>query len=114
MHLRGAEMTFTDTMHVVLMGITVPLLILLSIGLGAVAYRGKWFRLYSIRNLVTLLVVGALTGLGAAQLAAQQAMPWVGVTERILVYGYTLWVAMLAIVLLRGEWSTNSIGLINY
>jgi hypothetical protein len=107
MHLRGAEMTFTDTMHVVLMGVTVPLLIMLSIGLGVVAYRGKWFRFYSIWTLVTLLAFGARTGLGAAQFAAQQATPWVGLTERIIVYGFMLWVAVLAIVLLRGERGTG-------
>jgi len=54
-------------------------------------------------------MVGALTGLGAAQIAAQEASPWVGVTERILVHGYMLWVAVLAIVLLRGERSLGSI-----
>jgi hypothetical protein len=70
MHLHGAEMTFTDTIHVVLMGATVPLLILLSIGLGAVAYRGKWFRLCSIGTLMTLLEAIALIGFCAAQLAA--------------------------------------------
>lgn len=38
-----------------------------------------------------------------AQLDAQQAMPWFGLTERILVHGSMLWVAVLAIVLLREE-----------
>jgi Protein of unknown function (DUF998) len=104
MHMRGDEKTFTDNMHIVIYGLTVPPLFMLSIGLGAVAYKGKrWFRLYSIGTLVTFLVVGVLTGLGAAQIAAQQASPWAGVSERILVHGSTLWVAVLAIVLLREE-----------
>jgi hypothetical protein len=100
MNLREAEMTFTDTMHLVITAVTV-LLILLSIGLGAVAY-GKRFRFYSIGTLVTLLMLGSLSFSGGAQLAAEQATPWVGVMERITVYGYMLWVAVLAIVLLRG------------
>jgi hypothetical protein len=104
MHMRGDEKTFTDTMHVVIYGLIVPPLFMLSIGLGAVAYKGKrWFRLYSIGTIVTFLVVGVLTGLSAAQIAAQQASPWAGVSERILVHGSMLWVAVLAIVLLRGE-----------
>lgn len=52
---------------------------------------------------MTLLVVGTLTGLSAVQIDAQQATPWVGVTERILVHGSMLWIAVLAIVLLREE-----------
>jgi hypothetical protein len=87
MHLRGAEMTFTDTMHWTIGGVVV-LLILLSIGLGAVVYR-KWFRLYSIGTLVTLLVVGTWSlFVGGAQIAAQQPTPLFGVMERITVYCY--------------------------
>jgi hypothetical protein len=104
MHMRGDEKTFTDTMHVVIYGLIVPPLFMLSIALGAVAYKGKrWFRLYSIGTIVTFLMVGVLTGLSAAQIAAQQASPWAGVSERILVHGSMLWVAVLAIVLLCEE-----------
>jgi hypothetical membrane protein len=100
MHLRGAEMTFTDTMHWTIAGVVV-LLILLMIALGVIAYR-KWFRLYSIGTLVTLLVVGMWSiFVGGAQIAAQQSTPFFGVMERITVYGYLAWVAVLAIVLLR-------------
>lgn len=101
-HMRGTEMTFTDTMHLVIYGVTIPLLLMTNILLGTIAYR-NWFRLYSIGTLVTFVVVGTLTGLGAAQIAAQQASPWVGVTERILVHGSLLWMAVLAVVLLREE-----------
>jgi hypothetical protein len=102
MHLRGAEMTFTDMMHWTIAGVVV-VLILLMIALGVIAYR-KWFRLYSIGTLVTLLVVGMWSiFVGGAQIAAQQPTPFFGVMERITVYGYLAWVAVLAIVLLRGE-----------
>jgi len=105
MHMRGDEKTFTDTMHLVIYGLIVPPLLMLSMGFGAVAYKGKkrWFSLYSVGTIVTLLVVGTLTGLSAVQIDAQQATPWVGVTERILVHGSMLWIAVLAIVLLREE-----------
>jgi hypothetical protein len=110
MHLRGAEMTFTDTMHWTIAGVVV-LLILLMVALGVIAYR-KWFRLYSIGTLVTLLVVGMWSiFVGGAQIAAQESTPFFGVTERITVYGYLAWVAVLAIVLLRmkrGAGSTSS------
>ena len=108
MHLRGAEMTFTDTMHWTIAGVVV-LLILLMIALGVIAYR-KWFRLYSIGTLVTLLVVGMWSiFVGGAQIAAQQSTPFFGVMERITVYGYLAWVAVLAIVLLRVKRGPGSI-----
>jgi hypothetical protein len=105
MHMRGDEKTFTDTMHVVIYGLIISPSLMLSIGLGAIAYKGKkrWFCLYSIGTIVTLLVVGVFTGLSAAQIDAQQATPWAGVSERILVHGSMLWIAVLAIVLLREE-----------
>ena len=111
MHMRGDEKTFTDTMHVVIYGLIVPPLFMLSIGLGAVAYKGKkrWFRLYSIGTIVTFLVVGVLTGLSAAQIAAQEASPWAGVSERVLVHGSLLWVSVLAIVLLSEEIARKAI-----
>jgi hypothetical membrane protein len=107
MHLRGAEMTFTDTMHWAIAGVVV-LLILLTITLGAIVYR-RWFRLYSIGTFVALLVVGMWSiFVGGAQIAAEQPTPFFGLTERITVYGYLAWVAMLAIVLLRWERSPRS------
>jgi hypothetical protein len=98
-HLGEAAATLANAMHITLAGVT-SLLILLQIGSGAFAL-GKRLRLYSVGTLLTLLVVGVLTWLSAAQLVANQPSPWVGVTERILIYGYMLWVAVLAIVLLR-------------
>jgi hypothetical protein len=101
MHVRGTEFTLTDTMHVINTAVTV-LLILSVIGLGASA-NGKWFRLYSIATLVMLLLFGALTFMAGPQIAADQATPWIGVTERINIYGYMLWMAVLAVVLLRAR-----------
>ena len=46
MHLRGAERTLTDTMHIVLASVDV-FFILLIVGFGASAF-GKRFRLYSV------------------------------------------------------------------
>ena len=100
-HLHEAAATFSNTMHITLAGVT-SLLILLQLGSGAFAL-GKRFRLYSVGTLLVLLVVGVLTWWSAAQLVANQASPWLGVTERILIYGYMLWVAVLGVVLLRAE-----------
>jgi hypothetical protein len=107
MHLRGTEGTLTDTMHIILTSVTV-LLILLIIGFGSTA-RGKWFRIYSIGTILILIVSGAWTFLDAPQIAANLPTPWVGVRERINVYGYMLWMLVLAIILLLAEKRQGSI-----
>jgi hypothetical protein len=93
--------TLTDASHIILANVTV-LLILLAMGFGAAAF-GKRFRFYSIGTLVILLGVGVLVGLDGPRLAANLPTPWLGLTERINVYGYLLWVAVLATALLRIE-----------
>jgi Protein of unknown function (DUF998) len=98
MHMRGAVQTLTDTMHIVLTGVTV-VLILLAIGFGATAL-GKRFRAYSIATMLVLLVFGGFAGLDGPRIAAQLPTPWLGLTERINIYGYLLWVLVLAAVLL--------------
>jgi hypothetical protein len=100
MHMRGAVATFTDMMHIIFAG-AVVVLTLVAIGFGATGL-GPRFRLYSIATLVVLVVFGALTGLAGPRIAANLPTPWVGVTERINIGGYLLWIAVLATALLRG------------
>lgn len=99
MHLRGAERTLTDTMHKILTMVTV-LFMLSAIGFGAAAF-GKRFRLYSIATILILLVFGVLAGLDAPRIEANLPTPWVGITERINIGVFLLWVVVLAIALLR-------------
>ena len=101
MHLRGAIGSTTDTMHLVMAAVTV-LLILLFIGFGSSA-SGKWFRLYSTGTILILIIFGALTVQQVPMVAAQQPTPWLGIMERVNVYGAMLWVLVLAIILLRAE-----------
>lgn len=99
MQQRGASSSASDASHIMLTGVLV-LLLLLAIGFGAFAL-GKRFRIYSFGTLPTLLVFGALAGLYGARLAAGQPTPGLGVLERIIIYASLLWVAVLAIALLR-------------
>jgi hypothetical protein len=50
-----------------------------------------------------LLVSGSLTFLYAPRLAANLPTPGMGLVERIDVGSYLLWVAVLAVLLLRGS-----------
>ncbi len=100
--MRGVEPTFTDAMHNAFAGVQ-TLFILSSIGLGIIAY-GKRFGYYSIGTLVTLIACGTLTFAIAGQLVPQQQLVnWFGLLERITVYGYMVWVIVLAIALMREE-----------
>ena len=92
---------FTNTMHIVLTVVTV-LSWMLILGFGATVF-GKRFRIYSIGTLLTVLVFGALAGSQGAALAAGQPTPWLGLTERINIYSFMLWVVVLAISLLRAS-----------
>jgi hypothetical protein len=93
--------TLTDALHLVGTAVTV-LLLLLIIGFGANA-DGKPFRVYSYATIVVLIVAGAWAALAAPQVQANLPTPWVGVKERINIYGYMLWLAVLASVLWRNH-----------
>ena len=99
MHLRGAEFTLTDTLHIVWSVITL-LGMLVTIGCGAAAF-GKYFRRYSAGTILAFVVFGLLTFADAPKLAAGLPTPWLGVWERINILAYMLWVVVFAILLLR-------------
>lgn len=99
MHPRVAGAVADDTPHIVLTAVLVALT-LLSIGFGAFAL-GKRFRRYSFATLALMIALGALSGRYGAQLAAGEPTPGFGIVERILIYSSLLWMAVLAIALLR-------------
>ncbi len=100
MHLGEPVNSPVNMMHAIFAAVQV-LLILVSIGFGAIAYR-NWFRFYSIGTLLILLVAG-IAAFWMAAPGQLSSPPWFGIVERINVYGYLLWVAVLAVVLLREE-----------
>jgi len=90
----------SDMMHNILMGTVTPLLMFITIGFGAAAL-GRWFRLYSILTIALLFLGGVLSGMQIAQITAGETVKWFGLTQRMLTGAWLLWVAVLAIVLLR-------------
>ena len=99
MHLRevlaAGGGTFSDTLHLVLAGVTV-LLMLVALGVGAAAL-GPRFRVYSLVSLVTLGICGALTFGEAPQVAVNGPTPWIGLWERINLGVFLVWVIALAV-----------------
>lgn len=99
MQQRDAGTPGSDVSHIVLTGVLV-LCLLLAIGFGAFAL-GRRFRIYSLATLLTVIALGALTVPYGVRLAAHQPTPGLGIVERIDIYAALLWIAVLAVALLR-------------
>ncbi len=99
MRPRGTSGAGSDLPHIVLTAALVVMM-LGAIGFGAFAL-GKRFRIYSLATLLTVMVFGALAAPYGARLAAGQPTPGFGIIERVNVYATLLWMAALAIALLR-------------
>jgi hypothetical membrane protein len=99
MHMRGAERSFTDTMHLILA--TNPF-VLLSLILAIAAFRGR-HRIYSAATVVIIVVPAVAAFTYARALDMNQPTPWLGATERFAQYGYEAWQVVLALVLLRKQ-----------
>jgi hypothetical protein len=91
--------TWQDTLHLALGGINSALFFALM-GVGTAAFRGL-FRVYSIASIGVVLVFGALMGRAAPRVGRDEPTPWLGVTERITIFGSFLWFAAFSGSLLR-------------
>ena len=99
--LAAGEDTLRNVMHLPATAV-MSLCIVLAMGFGA-PLLGKRFRYYSYCTIATLLMFGTLASLQAGQMAANEATPWMGIEERVNIYATMLWVAVLAIGLLRAR-----------
>lgn len=101
MNARGAERTLTDTMHLV-MGAASTLLLIGAIVSGAIG-SGRKFRLYSAVTVLVMLGFGYLMSLDVPRVAAGQPTPYLGITERITMAAWLVWMAVLSATLLRRQ-----------
>jgi len=101
MHMRGAEATFTDTMHIILAGVGV--VFVLGVVL-VVALNSKGFlRLFTVMTIFILLVPGAAVFFVIPNMVLGEPTPWVGLTERISTYGYFVWQTYFIINLINSK-----------
>ncbi|HET8561553.1 MAG TPA: DUF998 domain-containing protein [Marmoricola sp.] len=98
----------SDLGHLVLSGLTVAEILALF-GSGAAAY-GNGFRAYSALSAATVLTSGALTSRQAARLAKGQPTPRMGLYERVSIGTWLLWMAVLAVRLLREQDPPGTMG----
>jgi len=99
MHQRGATANWQDVGHIALSAVSV-LLIMAYLAVGAFTL-GERFRSYSFATMAGLLIAGVVTFTFADEIGANEPTPWMGLIERIMIYGYLLWVAVFAAALLR-------------
>jgi hypothetical protein len=97
MHMRGAERSLTDTMHLILA--TNPF-VLLTLAFGVAAFR-DWFRWYTAATILMLLLPAVFAFLYVPEMQASLPTPGLGLGERAAQYAYQIWQATLATVLLR-------------
>ncbi|WP_213979477.1 DUF998 domain-containing protein [Sphingomonas sp. dw_22] len=97
MHMRGAERTFTDTMHLIL---GANPFVWLALIFGATAFRGR-FRTASIATLILLVLPAVFAFRYVHALDMGEATPGLGLAERVSQYGYQLWQAALALLLIN-------------
>ena len=97
MDQRGAEDTFRGSLHGPAT-LVESIFIMASMAFAAATF-GKTFRIYSIATIAVLIVFGIWTSLSVPAVAEGEPTPWMGIIERVNVYGYLLWVAVLAVVL---------------
>jgi hypothetical protein len=97
----AGEGTLRNTMHIPATAV-MSLFIVLAVGFGS-TLLGKRFQYYSYATIAILLVFGALTSLQAGRITTNEPTPWAGIEERMNSYGIMLWVAVLAVGLLRGQ-----------
>jgi hypothetical protein len=90
-----------DIGHLVLTVLAI-LFIIAEMGFSAAAL-GRRFRLFAATVAASALGFGALTGILSADIAAGDPTHWMGVVERISYGSWLLWMAALAIVLLRAR-----------
>jgi hypothetical protein len=101
--LAAGERTPSNSLHPVMTAV-MSLFVLLAIGFGA-RLVGKRFRWYSYGTILAMIVFGVSTFPYVSRLEANQPTQWMGVLERVNIYGIMLWVVVLAISLGRVQGS---------
>lgn len=96
MHMRGAERTFTDTMHLILA--TNPF-VLGTLVVSVFEFRGA-FRWASLGTLLAILLLASFGFHYAPAIDSGQPTPGMGLSERLGQYIYAVWQVALGLLLL--------------
>ena len=93
--------TLTDTLHIA--WTIIHAVFTLTIIALASAALGKRFRIFSAVTVASFFVFGILTAMESPGLNSGNATPYIGIWERINIGAAMIWMAVLAIALLRRQ-----------
>jgi hypothetical protein len=84
----------------------IPATLIMSLSLMAAmgfaaGLLGRRFRWYTAGTILVLLAFGGVVGTKAGAIEANEPTPWMGAFERVNIYATMLWIAVLAVALLR-------------
>ncbi|HET7818378.1 MAG TPA: DUF998 domain-containing protein [Bacteroidia bacterium] len=99
-HLRGIPGDMRDVWHGIITAAGVLFCMFPAMGFGAAAFE-KPFRIYSIITMAVFITFGTLSGFMGDALSKNEPTPWMGIYERINIYGYMIWVIVFAILLVK-------------
>lgn len=99
MHQRGAATNWQDTGHLVMGGLSLALMLAVIFS-GASAF-GRRFRAFSVATGLVVLAAGITTFTFVPRVVALEPTPWLGLIERVMLYGFMLWIATLTSAMLR-------------
>jgi len=97
--LVNASASVNDIGHIVLTVVTVVLIV--TSVLVASSTFGRGFQFYSWATVVVAVAFGLWTGVVSANLDQGDPTPWMGLLERVSMGAWMLWLAVLAVQLLR-------------
>ncbi|MFN8638314.1 MAG: DUF998 domain-containing protein [Dehalococcoidia bacterium] len=102
MELRSAGLSSQTVLHI---WVTALQGVFMALTLVSGAFvLGVRFRVYTFGTLAAALLFGALAGAAATE----TSMPWIGLTERVSIYAWMLWLAALAIALAMARSDSGS------
>ncbi len=99
--MAAGQDTLRGAMHLPATGLMT--LCLLVAMISAARLLGKRFRSYTYATILTMLAFGFWVAAQAGQLRANQPTPWMGLEERVSSYSMMLWLAVLALALVRAQ-----------
>ncbi|MGC4934758.1 DUF998 domain-containing protein [Gordonia sp. DT30] len=94
----GAGDSSNDAGHLVLSLLSVMLIAVCTV-LAAVLWR-SWFRWFTIVAAVVVLVAGAYTSRMVPMIQDGESTVWMGLIERVSIFGFFVWVAVLGLFLI--------------
>lgn len=95
----GDPATFPGTMHLVLVAVAALLIFFILPMIGQGLYRNKGWRKFRLFTYICLVVMAIAGGLTPVVIANDLGM--VGLTERIVVYTFSLWLFVLSYLLIK-------------